>query len=149
MFRESPRGVDGEIPSLSSFFFRMMLTGSDLGTLNPYERSTLRVYTEVRVMGGRMEPQIRLAGSARQFMRELGRPEQRILAEALKSAFGGKNHSLVVRARLAPDGYLGMLLAIGYLIAYRPMTSADLKQYDCDRGVIIMDMMSGSDAQPF
>jgi len=96
-----------------------------------------------------MEQQIRLAGSARQFMRELGRSEQLILAEALKSAFGGGNHSLIVRARLVPDGYLGMLLSIGYLIAYRPMNSADTKQYECDRGVIIMDMMSGSEAQPF
>lgn len=96
-----------------------------------------------------MEQQIRLAGSARQFMRELGRPEQLILAEALKSAFGGGNHSLVVRARLVPDEYRAMLLPIGYLIAYRPMNSADLKQYDCESGVIIMDMMSGSEAQPF
>jgi len=96
-----------------------------------------------------MEQQIRLAGSAKQFLKEMGRAERQELADALKSAFGGGNHSLIVGVRMTPEGFRAMLLSIGYLIIFRPMDEFEIKQYDIDRGIMLMDVLSASEAQPF
>ncbi|WP_320785008.1 hypothetical protein [Streptomyces sp. CRN 30] len=96
-----------------------------------------------------MEQQIRLAGSAKQFLREMGRAERQDLADALKSAFGNGNHFPVVGVRMTPEGFRAMLLPIGYLIVFRQMDEFEIKQYDTERGVMVMDILTASEAQPF
>jgi hypothetical protein len=51
--------------------------------------------------------------------------------------------------RMTPEGFRAMLLSIGYLIIFRPMDEFEIKQYDIDRGIMLMDVLSASEAQPF
>lgn len=96
-----------------------------------------------------MEQQIRVAGSAKQFLREMGRAERQDLADALRSAFGDGDRSPAVGVRMTPEGFRAVLLSIGYLIVFRQMDEFEMKQYDADRGVMIMDILTASEAQPF